>query len=715
MQRRAPRSLLTALAALAVAAIAFATTASAQTAPRRVVLFPFETSDSVDAFGLAFPTALQRALNEIDGVFVPPVGDAGVALRRLVAAGAEEPLDLLTEAFGAHALVLGRVIGSDAVALELVVVVDGEERTSRVEGRANDLPSLWRAAAAQVIEALGLVPSPDDRAAMQAVLGDAPSLPSLGPLGAATARLPGTRFDQLDAAAALDEASGWVRSELARTAALAGDVERATAEAAAAVDALPSVEHLATQGVVALVVDDETAARTAFEAALARNPAHAVALVGLARSTADATERATLLARAVEASPRYVEAQLGVAGLQSTPAATVQALRRAAERLPDSPGVLSALVDATLAAGDARGALDLLRQAAERPLGYTPAIYAVAGRLPAAVANDTLAFVRSGAERFPEALELRRLEAELLRRGGDTAGAEAVWRAVVDEQPGSLEDVMALASLLAERGETEEAQTLLATVAELDPESDLRSAQIDLAAGRARSALATLEPAIEAGATDVERRTLYGIALGRVGRIDEARTTLEAVLAEAPGTALAARALALLEEQRRIVGDADLALEGEAAIAFEQGLGALEAADYPRAADAFSRAREGGDAGLLAFYEGYARQRAGDPRGAIAAYDAAREDLGENDVLLNNLGYAHLQVGRLDRALSALRAAVAANPDNARAHLNLGLAYYGAEDFDAAVASFDRALALEPALGDSAAPTIQDARERTAR
>jgi tetratricopeptide (TPR) repeat protein len=712
MQRSAFRLVL---AALIAAALALATAASAQTSPQRIVFFPFETSDSVEAFGLAFPAALQRALNEIDGVYVPPVGDAGVALQRLLAGGTEDALPILSEAFGADALVLGRVIGSDAVALELVVLVDGEERTARIEGRVNDLPALWRAAADRVIATVELTPSVADVAAVRAVLGDAPSLPSLVPVGAAAARLPNARLDQLDAAASLDEGSAWVRSELARAAALAGQTERATAAAAYATATLPAAEHAAIEGVVRLVAGDEEGARTAFEAALARNPAHAVALVGLAQTTADPATRAELLARAIDASPRLVEAQVGLAGLQSTPAAAVQALRRASERLPDSPSVLTALVDATLAAGDPRGALDLLRSAAARPLGRTPTAYGVAGRLPDAVLEDALTFVREGTERFPDALDLRRLEADLLRRSGDDAAAVAVLRQIVEAQPRSLEDVTALATLLAARGEGDEAQALLAGVADLDPDADVRAAEVDLAAGRARSALATLEPAITAGAEDVARRTLYGIALGRVGRVDEAQATLRAVLEDAPDAALAARALALLEEQGRIADGADLALEGEAATAFEQGLGALETAEYVRAADAFARARTFGDAGLLAFYEGYARQRAGDPRGAIAAYEAARADLEGNDVVLNNLGYAHLQVGRLDRALDVLRAAVEANPENARAHLNLGLAQYGSNRFSEAVASFDRALALDPTLEESAAGTIEDARARAAR
>jgi tetratricopeptide (TPR) repeat protein len=253
-----------------------------------------------------------------------------------------------------------------------------------------------------------------------------------------------------------------------------------------------------------------------------------------------------------------------------------------------------------------------------------------------------------------------------------------------------------------------------ATVAERAADADLVRAELDLAAGRARAALATLEPSVLAGEADLDRRTLYGIALGRIGRIDEARDVLTAVLNEAPDADLATRALALLEERGRVAGDADLALSGEAAASFERGLGALEAGEFARAAEAFAAARALGDAGLLAFYEGYALQRAGDTRAAVVAYEAARVELGDLDVLLNNLGYAHLQLGRFDRALTTLEAALATNPDSARAHLNIGLVYYGTNRFGEAVAAFDRALALDPSLEASAAAVIADARRRAA-
>ncbi len=688
----------------------------AQDDPTRFVFVPFDADASIEALGLAVPSVLQHAINELDGVYAPPVGDAGLVLQRLVAAGRDDALELLTAAFDADVLVLGRVSGSEELVLELVVVVEGAERTARVEGRLGDLTGLWTAAADAVLREADRTPPAPERTALRAVLEDAPSLPSLGPLATAAARLPGVRVDQLEAAVALDPDSAWARSELARTRVLAGDLETALADADAAVALRSSVEVLTTQGLVRLIAGDADGAAASFAAALERNPAHAVALVGLAQ-TVPAAERADLLARATAAAPRQVDAQLGLASLQTSASGAIQALRRAADRLPDSPSVLAALVDVTVGAGDARGALDLLRAAAARPVGRTTAAYTVAGRLPEAVAGDALAFVREGIALFPEASDLRLLEAELLRRSGDAAGSEASLRAAVDANPESIPDVRALARSLADRGAGEEAQALWATVADRAPDADLTSAELDLAAGRSRAALATLEPIVAAGGASADLRTLYGIALGRVGRVEEARSVLTSVLQEAPEAALATRALALLDEQGRLMGEdeGDLELGTEAAAAFERGLTALELGEFARAADAFAEARAIEEAGLLAFYEGYARQRAGDPRTAIAAYTAARAELGDQDVLLNNLGYAHLQVGRFDRALETLTAAVAANPSNARAHLNLGLTYYASSRFGEAVAAFDRALELDPTLEASAADAIADARERAAR
>lgn len=714
----------TLLAALAGLLLTLAGAANAQPSVQRIVLLPFDAEASIEAFALAFPTALQRALNELDGVYVPAVGDATVVAQRVADAGGDV-LAEIRRVFVADAVVLGRVRGSDALAVDLVVVTRaGDELDATVSGRLGDLAALWRDTADGVLGLLGIDPGLADLADLRRVLADVPSLPSLGPIGGASARVPGIRLDQLEAAAALDPGSSWAAGELARAAAIEGDADRALREAERAVALGPHAEAYALLGMVRLARNDPAAAE-AFEAALDANPAHGVALAGLAQAGVGPARAAELLEAAVAAAPRLVDAHLALAELQTSPARVIQVLRRASDWLPDSAAIQLALVDAALDAGDARGAIELLRAATSDPVGRRAAIYLLAARLPAEAARDALAFAREGRDLFPDDPDLRRLEIDLLRASGDAAGASAALGAWVEAGTAPAGEVVAFAENLAAQGRYDEAQAWLATVADVDDDADVRSARIELAAGRARAALTALEPRVAAGEADALRRTLYAIALGRIGRADEAVAMLEEVVqsAAAPAAdartteagALAQRALAVLADQRQVAGADAVALSPEASTAFEQGLFALENGDMLAARDAFVRARALDDAGLLAFYEGYARQVLGDPRGATVAYQAARTDLGDNDVLLNNLGYAQLQVGRLDLALDTLRQALEANPGNARAHLNLGLTLYGLARFGDAVDAFDDALALDPSLAAVAGSVIDDARRRSGR
>lgn len=711
-------------AALAGLLLMLVGAANAQATATRIVVLPFDAEASIEAFALAFPSALQRALNEIDGVYVPAVGDAAVVAQRLVDAGGDT-LAEVARVFAADAVVLGRVRGSDALTLDLVVELgDGVERNRSVSGRLGDLAALWRAAADAVLEMVAVAPSLGDLADLRRVLGDVPSLPSLGPVAASSARVPGVRLDQLAAAATLDPESAWVRGEFARALALAGEGVRALEEAQRVLELGTGAETLALVGIVRLSQGDPSA-RDAFEAALAANPAHGVALVGLAQSGVAGDAAVPLLERAIAASPRLVDAHLALAELQTSQARVIQVLRRASGSLPDSQAVQLALVDTALGSGDVRGAVELLRAAVADPVGRRGAIYLLAARLPTEASRDALAFVREGLQVFPADTDLRRLEIDLLRAAGDVDGATAALQSWVESGAAPAAVVGTWAETLAVQGRFDEAQQWLASVADVDADADLRAAQVELAAGRARAALTSLEASVASGEADALRRTLYAIALGRIGRVEEATTMLQNVIAEssvaAAGTraseagALAERALTVLAEQRQVSGGDAVALSAEASAAFEQGLYALETGDLATARDAFVRARSVDDAGLLAFYEGYARQVLGDPRGAITAYQAARADLGDNDVLLNNLGYAQLQVGRLDLSLETLRQATTVNPDNARAHLNLGLTYYGLARFDDAVDAFDVALALDPTLTAAAGGVIDDARRRAGR
>lgn len=694
--------------------------AHAQVPLSRIVVLPFEAEGSVEAFAVAFPTAMQRALNEVDGVYVPPVSDPSVVLQR-VAPISDTPVSELIRVFGADQVVFGRLLGSDNVTLELVMIDrDGQERLRSLSGNARNLPGLWQAAVDAVLDYANVTVTPGDRAAVTRILADAPSLASLGPVGLSSARFPGVRLDQLELALSLDPDSAWVHAEAARTLALQGQLERATTLARRAVELVPAAETFAVLGIVLLGQASEEAA-AAFEAALRSNPAHALALTGLAQSGVASDLVGGYLERAIAASPRLSDAHLALAAGQTSSARVVQVLRTAALSLPDSVNVQVALLGAALDAGDARGAATLLRSALADPVGRRPAIYALAERYSAALPAEALGIVREGLLAYPNDASLRSLEVTLLRAAGDDAAAVAAIESWIADGSAPLSQVLAWAELLAMRGQFEDAQRVIAALPD-NGDRELRAAQLELAAGRASDVVARLQAGVRAGSVDPLSTALYGVALGRLGRTEEATSILEGVVERAAAAAdarsfeaadYARRALSVLSEQAQVVeGGVRVALATGASTAFEQGLYALERNDLPTARDAFARARTIQDAGFIAFYEGYTRQMLGDPRGAMVAYQAARVDLGANPVLLNNLGFAQLQVGRLDLALGTLREAVALDAQNARAHFNLALTFYGLSRFADATASFERALALDPTLQRSAAAVIEESRRR---
>jgi tetratricopeptide (TPR) repeat protein len=696
--------------------------AAAQAPVTRIVILPFDAEASVEAFSVAFPAAMQRALNEIDGVYVPPSGDPGVVLQRLLQFG-ETPVADLSRVFAADQVVFGRLAGSDNLTLELVMVDrEGGEALRSLNGSSRNLPGLWQAAVDAVTEVAGIDVAPGDRAAVARILADVPSLASLGPVASSSARLPGVRLDQLELALALDGDSAWVQAEAARVMALQGQSERAVTLARRAVELVPAAETHTVLGIVLLSQGSE-GAQVALEAALRSNPAHALALAAIAQSGVPADQAASYLERAIVASPRLSDAHLALATLQTTTARVVQVLRTASLSLPDSVNVQVALVGAALDAGDARGALTLLRAAIADPVGRRPAVYALAERFAPSLPGESLAIVREGLQLFPNDAGLRGLEITLLRSAGEDVAAVAAIEAWIEDGTAPLAQVMAWAEFLATRGQYEDAQRVIAALPD-NGDRDLRAAQLDLAAGRAADVVARLETAVRSGSVDPLSNALYGVALGRLGRVEEAVDILEGVISRAAAAVdarsfeaadYARRALAVLSEQSQVIdGALRVALSAEASAAFEQGLYALEQNDLAAARDAFVRARGLQDVGFIAFYEGYTRQLLGDPRGAMVAYQAARPGLGANPVLLNNLGFAQLQVGRLDLAIETLREAVMLDEQNARAHFNLALTYYGLSRFPDAVASFDRALALDPSLQRSAAAVIEESRRRAA-
>lgn len=682
-----------------------------------VVVQPFNAVGEAEPYGLGLATTLQRSLNVINGVYAPPVGDVLLVNGRLQAQ-ARLSVDTLTEAFGASAIVSAQVSAEGnnaAVLLGLAGPAFPEIRDVTVTGPLDDPQRLAASVVDTVVRELGLGVSVAERQQLDSVVAQTPSLPSLSAVAQASLRLPSLNLTELNAAANLDSGSSWVLAERARGLLLAGDERGALLGSLSAIQAEPAdIEALVSRGLILLTTGDTETARQAFEAALVLNPAHALALQGRGRTATDSAEARASFEAALQAYPRLSEAYLDLARLEAreSTARALQTLRQGAERIPDSIALRRAVVQQAVALGDPSGALQYLQGELADPAANAPALYALATELPASLSDDALAILREGRERYADSMTLALAEAEVLQRSGDDAAAETVLQAALAGAPDNLEIINQLAISQARQGKLEEAKATLSSVATQNDALGVNLAKLYLQAGQSDAAITTLEPLLTRAPEDAELYTLYGVALGRSGRFDQALNALDQAIALDPNDEAARAAKASIKQNRSLTGGTEVALQPEAGASFQRGITTLQAGDFEAAASEFARARELQDSGLIAFYQGYALQRSGLTREALPNYERALQEFPESDIVLNNLGYAYLQLGRYDRALEFLNRAVTANPDNSEAQLNLGITLYSLDRYAPAVEAWERAVALEPGLEASISEQLEAARTR---
>lgn len=676
-----------------------------------MVILPFDIDQAAASYQLGLPAALQHALNQLPGVYVPPIGDAALMANK----AAEQEIDvtqLLKRVFNATAVITGRAFTtSSGFGAEFNVELSSGTQSRSVQGA--DPAAVTVAAAKALAELVAPNADADSLSAMEIAAGRTPALAALGPTGLAASGLPGARAQDLHTAAELERDSPWVIAEYARALALEGEFEAAAAEARRAAELAPNdAEVQATVGIVLEAAGDE-GALAAFERALSVNPAHAVALAGRASVNAAAGQEGVTadLEAAIDAYPRFVDAYVRLADRQPDRQRALQVLRRAESHSPESVLLRANVMEFLLAVGDASGARAYLEQALSEPLSRSASMYSLAGILPASEAPAALALIRQGRERYPASLELKLAEAGVQLDAGDVTAALGLLGPLYTENPDSARVARLLAAAQARSGDLDAARSTYEKIGGEGAAFESGLAELYLASGRAAGALTVLEPLVESAPNDAHLLGLQGTALMRMGRLQESEQVLTRALELEPGNEIALRGLDLVRQQRELTGG-DISLSESAGVAFQQGLSALDLADYTAAAEAFGRSREAEESGLGAFYQGYARQLGGDVRSAVVDYQAALEEFGESDIVLNNLGYGYLELGRFDRALDYLRRAVAANPSNAQAHLNLGVVYYALGRFDESIAEFSEAASLDDQVAPTAEALIEDVRRR---
>lgn len=676
-------------------------TLNAHAQVNRVVVLPFDSSSALEGFQVGLPTAVQLGLHQLDGVFVPSIGDAALVASKAQRAE-QDAFAVIANLFDAHAIVSGEIERTaTGYVVALLVQSGGSEHYLQASGATPQelAKNTTEVIAGHVVGRL----SDAQKSAIALGTAQTPSEASLYHLGFATAGLPGVRASDLGVAARMDADSVWLQLEYARLLLAEGNGEQAK-QVFASVGALPEVSDLyVLSGVLAAAFGDEDAALGYYNDALRVNSANAMALAG--RASLAVYPEADALASAQEAqaiAPRLVEAHVIAAGLETNESRAVQILLRAEQHLPDSVLLRSLMVDQYVRQGDFGGALQYLRDAVKNPFNAHPSIYGLAGRFPASVATQALAFVEEGLAAFPGDADLLLAQADLFLTLGRYNDAQQIAASLHERFPTSDNVVDLYAAILVQSGQTTEAVNLLTEFYGQSIPTELVIADFLISGGHAGVARTRLEKLLADEPANADVRALYGTALLRLGLLADAESQLNESLRLEPNHGYAQHSLAQLGQQRELLQGADPVQLNEAATAkFQTGLALLENDDYLAAAAAFAEAREADDHGLVAFYHGYALHRAGKVRDAIDAYNDAQADLGQSAILANNLGYAYLTQGRYDRALTELRRAIELDPNHAQAHLNLGLTFMSLGRADDARGSLQTAAELDVNLTDT--------------
>ena len=433
---------------------------------------------------------------------------------------------------------------------------------------------------------------------------------------------------------------------------------------------------------------------------------------------ASVTQDAALFETALNSYPRYVDAYLGLATLelQNSSQSALQTLRRGTTAVPEASSLHSAFIREALNLGDAAGALAYLRETIAAQDNAPATLYSLAALLPEDLQNEALSILSDGKAQYPGSVTISVAEARLLERRGDIPAATIGLQSALERNEGNEELTNALAVLQAKQGNFEEAQATLETLGGSSETVQFNLAQLYLEAGDNEAALEILEPLAARSGEDAEIQASYGVALGRLGRYEEAVTALDQALALNPNLSEAAAAKSLLEQEEQVTAGGErvqVELSPAAASAFAEGRDALTNEDYDGAIASFNRAREAQDEGLIAFYQGLAYYSANRSREAVEPYQRALEAFPESDVILNNAGLTQLDLGRLDLALPLLEQATTANPNNAQAQTNLGFAYFQLARYGDAVTHWEQAIALDPSVEASLETALNQARSRS--
>ena len=264
-----------------------------------------------------------------------------------------------------------------------------------------------------------------------------------------------------------------------------------------------------------------------------------------------------------------------------------------------------------------------------------------------------------------------------LHRTGNLAGAEPLYRTLLERQPGHPDVLHLLGVLRSQAGDPADGAALIAE-------------------------------AIARRGNVAAYHSNLALALKALGRFEEAEAALRNAIALAPG----AGPLVALGGVRRACGRyADALASYRDALVFDPGDGAAQdgiahttaelaagGRGHPEAMlTAYRRAFRLRPAAPFAAYNlGSTLQKAGESGAAITAYQAAAALDPAEPAVLSGLGVALLAAGRADRAAATLARVVRLRPRDAQDRFHLAEAAQAAGAADCATAAYKDTVALRP-------------------
>lgn len=415
----------------------------------------------------------------------------------------------------------------------------------------------------------------------------------------------------------------------------------------------PLVQNL--KGGVLLARQDPAGARACFDKALALEPLYLPALANLAQldirenKAADARKR---YEAALDKAPRnsaLMEALARLAQDQGDSAAAMAWLERAYRIAPGSLALGLRLADLQARAGERHKALSLARAL---HASHPSSLEALALLAQALALNDNLAAAIDSYARLaamaPDSPAPHMRMATLQLALGDQASALAALRRALDLDPNHFDAQLSLLTILIEQRRFVDAQALAAAAQKRQPrspggyklEADLLSAQ-----GRHDAALAAYERAFALGNSSALLVQIHGV-LSALDRVDEADQRLAQWLQQHADDVPARLYLASSKLVRQ---------------------------DYAGAIPQLEAALKADPNNIVALNDlAWACQRSGDKR-ALGFAERAFALAPSSPVVMDTLGWIHLDRGNLPRALPLLQKASAMAPHASEIRFHFGV------------------------------------------